>query len=135
MPLATQGCCFCEAPQQSAKRLWVLTSRSVVQDRESITLPRQADMRSAATTVKLDIVKVLDFSSQTLRSGVVVLSSDAPRNSGLLFLRGAPSVIRGLVDSDSVPTDFDQVLACLSVCLSVCPLQIPNRCPGSHPGY
>ena len=86
-----------------------------MQDRESITLPRQADMRSSATTVKLDIVKVLEFSSQTLRSGVVVMSTDAPHNAGVLFLRGAPAVIKSLVDSDTVPADFDQVPGCLSV--------------------
>ena len=58
----------------------------------------------------LSVKKVLEFSSETLRSGVVVLSTDAPPGSALLFLRGAPAVIRSLVNPSTVPPDFDQVL-------------------------
>ena len=58
---------------------------------------------------ELSIVKVLEFNSETLRSGAVVLSPDAPKGAGLLFLRGAPAVIRRLVKPASVPQDFDQV--------------------------
>ena len=72
-------------------------------------LPRRPDAESALSMVKLSIVRVLEFSSQTLRSGAVVLSDDAPPGSALLFLRGAPAVIRSIVKPASVPPDFDQV--------------------------
>lgn len=72
-------------------------------------LPRRPDAESALSMVKLSTVRVLEFSSQTLRSGAVVLSDDAPPGSALLFLRGAPAVIRSIVKPASVPADFDQV--------------------------
>jgi len=37
------------------------------------------------------------------------LSSDAPKGSALLFLKGAPAVIKGFVDPTTIPKDFDQV--------------------------
>ena len=42
-------------------------------------------------------------------SGVVVLSGDAPRGAALLFLRGAPRVIRRLVDPATIPHNFEEV--------------------------
>ena len=80
-----------------------------VQDREHVVLPRQPDHTSEALLAKLSIAKVMDFTSQTLRSGVVVWSDDSPRGSALLFLRGAPAVIRGMVQPNTVPPDFNQV--------------------------
>ena len=72
-------------------------------------LPRQPDHTSEALLAKLSIAKVMEFTSQTLRSGVVVWSDDAPRGSALLFLRGAPAVIRDMVQPNTVPPDFNQV--------------------------
>ena len=86
----------------------------VLQDRETVVLPRRPDASSTSRMVLMSIVKVLEFSSQTLRSGVVVLADDRPQGSALLFLRGAPAVIRGLVDAATVPADFDQ--ACVFQC-------------------
>ena len=80
-----------------------------MQGRETVVLPRRPDARSPAENVKLSIQRQLEFSSQTLRSGVVVVSTDAPKGSALLFLRGAPAVIKSLVTPTSVPPDFDQV--------------------------
>ena len=80
-----------------------------VQGRETVVLPRRPDARSPADKVKLSIQRQLEFSSQTLRSGVVVVSTDAPQGSALLYLRGAPAVIKSLVTPTSVPPDFDQV--------------------------
>ena len=82
----------------------------LVKDRKSVVAPRKPDAASASRMVELSTVRVLEFSSETLRSGVVVLSSDAPQGSALLFLRGAPAVIKTLVEPASVPRDFDQVL-------------------------
>ena len=72
-------------------------------------LPRRPDHVSKSRTAKLTIAKTLEFSSQTLRSGAVVMSDDAPPGTALLFVRGAPGTVRGLVDPSSVPADFDQV--------------------------
>ncbi len=74
-----------------------------------MVLPRQPDHTSEALLAKLSIAKVMDFTSQTLRSGVVVWSDDGPRGSALLFLRGAPAVIRDMVQPNTVPQDFNQV--------------------------
>lgn len=102
-----------------------------MQGRETVVLPRRPDAWSSSEKVKLSIQRQLEFSSQTLRSGVVVVSTDAPKGSALLFLRGAPAVIKRLVTPTSVPPDFDQVRlrydltlklyfytsqACLSLC-------------------
>ena len=72
-------------------------------------LPHTPDGASASKVATLSIIKALEFSSQTLRSGAVVLSSQEPPGSALLFLRGAPAVIQTLVDAASVPEDFEQV--------------------------
>ncbi|DBA94075.1 TPA: hypothetical protein ACH3X1_001723 [Trebouxia sp. C0004] len=79
-------------------------------DREHVVLPRQPDHTSEALLAKLSIAKVMDFTSQTLRSGVVVWSDDGPRGSALLFLKGAPAMIRDLVQPNTVPQDFNQVM-------------------------
>ena len=95
--------------------LWVMMPtvrrcvHACVQDREHVVLPRQPDHTSEALLAKLSIAKVMDFTSQTLRSGVVVWSDDGPRGSALLFLRGAPAVIRDMVQPNTVPQDFNQV--------------------------
>jgi len=89
----------------------VIESHTHMQDRQTVVLPRRPNARSASSTAKLSILKVLEFSSQTLRSGAVVLSEDAPHGAALLFLRGAPAVIKSLVDPATVPADFDQVIA------------------------
>ena len=74
-----------------------------------MVLPRKADGNSHARLATLDILKVLEFNTQTLKSGALVRARDADPNSALLFLRGAPGVIKSMVGSQSVPMDFDQV--------------------------
>lgn len=44
-----------------------------------------------------------------IRSGVVVWADDAPKGTALLFLRGAPTVIKDMVQPESVPQDFHEV--------------------------
>ena len=83
--------------------------KDIMQDRETVVLPRQPDHTSSAALAKLSIIKVMEFTSQTLRSGVVVWSDDGPKGSALLFLRGAPAMIRDLVQPASVPANFNQV--------------------------
>ena len=82
---------------------------SSVQERDIVVLPRRPDHVSKSRTAKLTIAKTLEFSSQTLRSGAVVMSDDAAPGTALFFVRGAPGTVKGLVDPSSVPADFDQV--------------------------
>jgi magnesium-transporting ATPase (P-type) len=83
-----------------------------------VVLPKQPSRSHPTISMaELSIVRVLEFSSNSLRSGVVVLSKGMPRGSALLFLKGAPIVISQLVQSDSVPANFDQVVAESDCCL------------------
>ena len=82
-----------------------------MQDREHVVLPRRPDQTSANFSARLTIAKVMEFTSQTLRSGVVVFADDTPKDTALIFLRGAPTVIRDLVQPSSVPENFQQVSA------------------------
>ena len=81
----------------------------LTQDRETVVLPRKADGKSHAWLVTLDILKVLEFNTQTLKSGALIRACDADPDSALLFLRGAPGMIKRMVGNQSVPMDFDQV--------------------------
>lgn len=81
-----------------------------------MVLPRQPNHTSTALVAKLSIAKVMEFTSQTLRSGVVAWADDGPPGSALLFLRGAPAVIRNMVQPASVPQDFNQV--CSQACVT-----------------
>ena len=93
----------------------------MIQDKETVVMPRRPDAVSRSPTVTLTMLRVLEFSSQTLRSGMVVESRDAPRGAALLFLRGAPAVMKSLVDPASVPADFQQVRHLTST-----PLPLPS---------
>ena len=80
-----------------------------LQERDVVVLPRKPDRNSDSRTARLTVVKTLEFSAQTLRSGIVVLTDDVAPRSALLFLRGAPGPIRDLVDPASVPDNFEEV--------------------------
>ena len=82
-----------------------------VQDRQTVTCPRKVDKVSSANMVQLKILKILEFNSQTLKSGVVVRADDGPTGGSLLFLRGAPLAIKqtGMGIAASLPADFDAV--------------------------
>ena len=93
--------------------------RLIMQERDVIVLPRKPDHVSNSRTAKLTITKTLEFSSQTLRSGVVVMADDALPGSALLFIRGAPGIIKDLVQPSSVPADFEQVIIIITVVITV----------------
>ena len=89
-----------------------------MQDRATVVLPRQPTRSHPSSSLaELSVVRVLEFSSNSLRSGVVVVSKGMPKGSALFFLKGAPVVIRQLVQSASVPANFDQVAAESDCCL------------------
>ena len=99
-----------------------------MQDRQTLTCPRKADKTFTSNMVKLNILKVLDFSPQTLKSGVLVRSDDSPAGEALLFMRGAPLAIKrtamGL--AAPVPANFVEVTRCLKL------TRIPMNTSVSH---
>lgn len=89
------------------------------QDKRRVTLPRLRDKQSRARTATLDIIRVLEFDPHLLKSGVVVISDDAPASTALLFIKGAPSVIKDTVVASSIPSGFAKVdhMRLCKVCL------------------
>ena len=79
------------------------------QDKRRVSLPRLHDKHSRARTATLDIIRVLEFDPRLLKSGVVVMSDDAPASTALLFIKGAPSVIKDTVVASSIPSGFAKV--------------------------
>ena len=98
-----------DAQEHASSALELHSLCSFCTGREDRVLPRTPDPISAARMVRLSTIRVFEFSSYSLRSGAVVVPSDVSDGSGLLFLRGAPDVIRSLVRQESVPPDFDKV--------------------------
>lgn len=112
-----------------------------------MVLPLKADSSSQAHLVTLNILKVLPFNVQTLKSGVVVKAKHGP-DAGLLFVRGAAGVIKSMVQPGSVPQDFDKVqgyrhsadrIACLLAAWLQEELQMPHdrhwsQAPNSEDG-
>ena len=60
------------------------------------------------TTLK--VLKRFEFEASLMRSGVIAVDSAKPGSPALLFVRGAPTKVQGLVSGDSLPPDFHQVL-------------------------
>ena len=58
-------------------------------------------------TVK--VLRQLGFDASLLRSAAVAVEAEAPSNTAMLFVRGAPSVIGQLVSPDTLPADYRQV--------------------------
>lgn len=80
-----------------------------MQDRQTVVLPRQSDADSALRTATLAVLKVFEFNSQHLKSGVVVTANDTAAGTGLVFVKGAHTAIQSLVLPAALPPDFDQV--------------------------
>lgn len=80
----------------------------LMQGRNRVTLACMPNRREEASIEHLTIHQVLQFDSQTHKSGVVVTSDSAASGSAFLFIKGAPRAIRDTVDPASVPTNFDQ---------------------------
>lgn len=55
------------------------------------------------------MLRVFEFNSQILKSGVVVSSDDTQPGTGLLFVKGAHTAIKALIAPASLPPDFDEV--------------------------
>ena len=44
-----------------------------------------------------------------MRSGVIATQFEGPPGNALLFVKGAPGMIKPLVRKEDLPADFDQV--------------------------
>ena len=81
-----------------------------MQERDLVTLP---SFRSSGMTT-LKVLKRFEFEASLMRSGVIAVDRAKPRSPALLFVRGAPNKVQGLVSDDSLPPDFHQVFLQLS---------------------
>ena len=77
-----------------------------MQERSLVSLP---SFRSSGMTT-LKVLKRFEFEASLMRSGVIAVDSAKPGSPALLFVRGAPTKVQGLVSGDSLPPDFHQVL-------------------------
>ena len=81
-----------------------------LQEHNTVVLPHQASRKQDVSyLIKLQIIKRFEFTSQTMKSGAVVVPEDAPEGSALLLVKGAPSVIKHMAKPGSVPENFDRV--------------------------
>ncbi|DBA77564.1 TPA: hypothetical protein ACH3X1_009370 [Trebouxia sp. C0004] len=82
--------------------------------RDAIALPLRdnAHPHEPAALRTLQVLKRFDFEPTLMRSGIVARAEHGTSHSTvLLFVKGAPSRIKPLLRGDSVPDDFQQVLA------------------------
>ena len=75
-----------------------------------MVLPHKASRKQdVSCLIKLHIVKRFEFTSQTMKSGALVVPEDAPEGTALLLVKGAPAVIKHMARPSSVPVSFDKV--------------------------
>ena len=72
-----------------------------------MTLPLSVRPGSMSKLVCLRISRRFEFDSSLMRSGAVAI--DQASGVPLLFVRGAPSKVQGLITPARLPSDFDQV--------------------------
>lgn len=81
-----------------------------LQEHNTVVLPHRASrMQDVSRLIKVRIVKRFEFTSQTMMSGALAVPEDAPADTALLLVKGAPSVIRHMARPGSVPENFDAV--------------------------
>lgn len=77
-------------------------------------LPHKASrLQEVSYLIKVEIIKRFEFTSQAMKSGTVIVPEDAPDDTALLLVKGAPSVIKHMAKPGSVPDNFDKVPAAL----------------------
>ena len=73
-------------------------------------LPHKASrLQEVSYLIKVEIIKRFEFTSQAMMSGTVIVPEDAPEDTALLLVKGAPSVIKHMAKPGSVPDNFDKV--------------------------
>ena len=88
-----------------------------------VVVPHTASRKQdVSSLIKLHIIKRFEFTSQTMKSGALVVPDDAPEGTALLLVKGAPNVIKHMARAGSVPENFDRVsiLASMLRCAVLC---------------
>ena len=85
-----------------------LTCGVTLQERNLVALPLNRGHRMADQVLTLQILRRFEFEASLMRSGVVAVDTDNP-DTGLLFVRGAPSTVEQLIRGGQIPADFRQV--------------------------
>ena len=81
-----------------------------LQEQNTVVLPHKASrLQEVSYLIKVEIIKRFEFTSQAMKSGTVIVPEDAPDDTALLLVKGAPSVIKHMARSGSVPDNFDRV--------------------------
>ena len=84
-----------------------------LQEHNTVVLPHKASrLQEVSYLIKVEIIKRFEFTSQAMKSGTVVVPEDAPDDTALLLVKGAPSVIKHMAKPGSVPDNFDRVTTC-----------------------
>ncbi len=79
-----------------------------LQERNLVALPLNRGHRVTDQVLTLQILRRFEFEASLMRSGVVAVDTDNP-DTGLLFVRGAPSMVEQLIRGGQIPADFRQV--------------------------
>ena len=80
----------------------------LLQGRNLVALPLNKGHKVSDQVVTFQVLKRFEFESPLMRSGVVAVDTDEP-DTGLLFVRGAPSTIELLIRGGQIPADYRQV--------------------------
>ncbi|DBB06818.1 TPA: hypothetical protein ACH3X3_009479 [Trebouxia sp. C0006] len=80
-------------------------------EHNTVVLPHKASrLQEVSYLIKVQIIKRFEFTSQAMMSGTVIVPEDAPHDTALLLVKGAPSVIKHMARPGSVPDNFDKVV-------------------------
>ena len=78
-----------------------------MQERNLVALPLQLGKQAAGQMSMLRVLRHFEFDSALMRSAVLAVNCEDP-DTGMFFVRGAPSVVEQLVRGGQVPTDYRQ---------------------------
>ena len=84
-----------------------------MQERNLVALPLQLGKQGAGQMSMLRVLRRFEFDPALMRSAVLAVDGEDP-DTGLFFVRGAPSVVEQLVKGGQVPSDYRQVSLCRS---------------------
>ena len=79
-----------------------------MQERNLVALPRKGGHKPSDQAVTLRVLRRFEFEATLMQSGVVAVDTDDP-DTGLLFVRGAPSTVEQLIRGGQIPADYRQV--------------------------
>ncbi|DBA77186.1 TPA: hypothetical protein ACH3X1_009760 [Trebouxia sp. C0004] len=79
----------------------------ILQERNLVVLPLNKGHRMADQVLTLQILRRFEFEAPLMRSGVVAVDTDNP-DTGLLFVRGTPSMVEHLIRGGQIPADCNQ---------------------------